>query len=289
MGVRKDAGCAQPEGRSKMDPTNQSTVLVPFHSDQIEAIRREADGKVFVAVRRICSNLGIDPSGQLQKLKGYHWACVEEISTHDASGREQKLSVLPLDQLPMWLVKMAPGKIAPELRPKLEQYQTEAADVLRRHFLGEPKPQPTVPPGDPHLIALRALVAFREEQLAIQADYAGFKGQVWGEIEGVKATVGGLVATRDAATLALKELPRSDREAPPLKTRAKVNRLVRDYAFANSLDFDAVWNRVYMEFRDRHQFDAKVRAKNDGVRPLDVIEKAGLMEELFAVVSEVLV
>jgi len=137
---------------------------------------------------------------------------------------------------------------------------------------------PVDPATDPILIALKAVIAVREDQLALRSVVAD-----------MKATLGGLVAIQRAGQVSLLEAPRSEKPAAPLTTRAKVNRLVRDYTFKHSLDHDAVWNRLYTEFRDRYQFDARVRAKNAGVRPLDIIAAENLMEELFAVASEVLV
>ena len=58
-----------------------------------------------------------------------------------------------------------PSRVRPELRPKLELYQREAARVLRDHFFGprtaEPGPPPApTPPGLP-LVAPSALVLRR--------------------------------------------------------------------------------------------------------------------------------
>ena len=67
--------------------------IIPFHDDQIEAIRG-ADGKPYVSVKRICENLGIAFSRQLQKLKAAHWASVIEMVTDDTRGSTRSHSVL---------------------------------------------------------------------------------------------------------------------------------------------------------------------------------------------------
>lgn len=112
---------------------------VQFHEDTIEAIRN-SDGKAYVVIRRICENLGVDFAGQLRNLKTYHWACVDEMSMQ-IEGQGRSVAILPLDQLPMWMVKINVEKIAKELRPKLKLYQIEARDVLAAHFA----PQHAVP------------------------------------------------------------------------------------------------------------------------------------------------
>jgi prophage antirepressor-like protein len=78
-------------------------------------------------------------------------------------------------------------------------------------------------------------------------------------------------------------------EASALSTRAKINRLVRDYAVANRLSYREVWRHLYAEFRDRYHVDLRVRARNKkNSKPLDICEDLGLIEQLYAVASEVL-
>jgi P22_AR N-terminal domain len=69
---------------------------VPFDDDdQLEAIRGDGE-KQYVVPKRICENLGVDWAGQYTKLKDDPTACVEIISTHDTSGRQQETCVIPI-------------------------------------------------------------------------------------------------------------------------------------------------------------------------------------------------
>lgn len=136
--------------------------LVPFHGDQLAGIRGQ-DGKNYVVVKRICENLGADFSGQLAKLKKTCWAGIRLIPTPDERGRLQEHAVIAVDLLPMWLATIHPGKVAPEIRAKIELYQIEAADVLARHFMGE-QPKLSGPTGDPLMIQAKMLVAMLERQ-----------------------------------------------------------------------------------------------------------------------------
>lgn len=101
-------------------------------------------------------------------------------------------------------------------------------------------------------------------------------------------------AARDEAIAALDELEEPAVEVEELTTRAKLNRLVRDYAAANAVHFPEVWRRIYREFRDRYHVDLKQRAKNiqahGGKRftSLDICEHLGKIEELYAVAFELL-
>lgn len=146
--------------------------LVPFHGDNIEAIR-DINGMPYVGVKRICENLGVDFSGQLSKLKATTWACVESFPMHDSSGREQLMTVIPVVRVPMWMATIRPSKVAPEIREKIGRYQIEAADVLARFFT--PQAMPQEPDDDPYLTKARLLVETLERsketrRLAIAAN-----------------------------------------------------------------------------------------------------------------------
>jgi hypothetical protein len=94
------------------------------------------DGTVHVVVRRFCDVLGVDAEGQRQKLSKAEWATTCVIKAVAEDGKTRELFCLDLDSLPMWLVKIEPGRVKPEVRPKLIRYQRECARVLRDHFLG---------------------------------------------------------------------------------------------------------------------------------------------------------
>src|SRR4051794_23687370 len=87
--------------------------IVPFHGDRIEAVR---DGDtIYVAVRRICDNLGIEPGRQLQKLKGYHWASVGMMPTAAQGVNQWELAFIPVTHLAMWMTRTDPNRVAPDV------------------------------------------------------------------------------------------------------------------------------------------------------------------------------
>ncbi len=122
-----------------------AVVRVPFHGEEIEAVRE--NGRVLVSVRRVCEVLDIRVEGQLAKLRTKPWAVVEMIYMTAGDGKTYETACIDLEALPMWLATLDAGRVKPELREKLATYQREAAQVLRRHFFGEPPGQ--VPPGPP--------------------------------------------------------------------------------------------------------------------------------------------
>jgi seryl-tRNA synthetase len=110
------------------------------------------------------------------------------------------------------------------------------------------------------------------------------------QVASVDSRLNQIEAAQQEAITSLDEIPEPEIEAEVLTTRAKLNRLVRDYSAANAIHFQEVWKRVYREFRDRYHMDLKARAKNLPAKfgALDVCEQQGLIEELYAVAFELL-
>jgi hypothetical protein len=154
----------------------QGTELVPvdFYGDSILAARID-DGRVVAAVKRICEALGLGYASQYQKLKGHDWSGITMIVTPDSRGSPQETCVIPVENIPLWMVTIAANRVAENIRPKLKAYQKEAAQVLARHFLGSPA-EPT-PPAEPTGLALeirnaKQLVAILERQADQEQRYA---------------------------------------------------------------------------------------------------------------------
>jgi hypothetical protein len=84
----------------------------------------------------------------------------------------------------------------------------------------------------------------------------------------------------------IKELSPPIVEPKSLSTRLKINRLVRDYATANNIAYRDTWRLLYSEFCDRYHINLRIRARNNGkLKPLDICEQLGMIEELYAVAS----
>jgi hypothetical protein len=106
-------------------------VKVPFYGDEIEAVHDGQD--VWVALRRMCENVGLAPDAQAVKLKGKGWAVMIEATGPD--GKTYEMLALHLDSVPMWLATIEPSRVREDIRPKLVAYQKECARVLRDHSL----------------------------------------------------------------------------------------------------------------------------------------------------------
>ncbi|AZQ77640.1 phage antirepressor [Flaviflexus ciconiae] len=107
---------------------------VPFHGTNIHAVKND-DG-IHIAVRPVCESLGLDYSGQLQRLKRQPWASVGVMPTQ-VPGDVQSREVTFVDRrtFTMWLATIQTSRIKNEAaRELLEAYQCEAADTLDKYF-----------------------------------------------------------------------------------------------------------------------------------------------------------
>ncbi len=87
----------------------------------------------------------------------------------------------------------------------------------------------------------------------------------------------------------LYAMPPAEVEAAPLTTRAKINQVVRNYCNATGVAHNEAWSKVYKEFYYRYHIDLKARSGNSKrLRPLDVCEGLGKMDELYAIALDIL-
>ena len=104
---------------------------------------RTQEGKIYIVVKTFCEILGLDPSGQLQRIKRDETLSqgMGIIPIPTESGK-QETTLLELDFLPMWLTGIKADRCKEEIRPYLKEFKLKAKDVLADAFLGkrlEPK------------------------------------------------------------------------------------------------------------------------------------------------------
>lgn len=79
----------------------------------------------------------------------------------------------------------------------------------------------------------------------------------------------------------------SEDDATPLTLRKKVWDLINKYCYVRKIDHKDGRNFFYNQLKLRDSFDAVTRAKNIGVKPIDIIAQTpGMMEKLYAIVTE---
>jgi|GEM_PF-2481373 len=113
---------------------------VQFQGSDLVAIRRDPVGDSLVALKPITEGMGLNWRAQLAKVKDHPVLSprVAIIATRaPGDDRPREHAFLPLNRLNFWLTTINTNKVAPELRAKIIQYQTECADALYAHFAGK--------------------------------------------------------------------------------------------------------------------------------------------------------
>jgi hypothetical protein len=138
---------------------------VNFAGGQIYAVNQ--NGVVYVSIRKLCEELGIDPKSQVDKLKklaleGDDWAVAVIITSTGSDGKSYDMTCIPADSIPMWMITISPNKVDESVRVKLKQYKNEAKKVLAEHFMPTSKTS-----DDPVLQLLAVATQTRKDQLAL--------------------------------------------------------------------------------------------------------------------------
>lgn len=110
-------------------------VNIPFHGGSIVATVGE-DGKPLVALKPVCEAIGLNYSGQLQRLKRQPWAEQGMVVIHTPSaGGVQETNVLDRQTFTMWLATIETSRLKNEdAKQLLVAYQKEAAAALDQYF-----------------------------------------------------------------------------------------------------------------------------------------------------------
>ena len=110
--------------------------LVPFHDHQILTIER--DGNISVVLRPIVEAMGLDWSGQLQRIRRHPvLAKGVGVTTTPSGGGAQEMVIIGLEQFHGWLMTISPDRIKEEAtRGLVIAYQEKAFRVVFEHFHG---------------------------------------------------------------------------------------------------------------------------------------------------------
>lgn len=95
------------------------------------------------------------------------------------------------------------------------------------------------------------------------------------------------------AAAKLEHIELSDDKPEELTVRKRLNMLVRNYVQRNDVYYNEVWGNLYKQLYYRYSFDVKSRArkfKKEGIKKtlLDIVEENDMLNNLFAIASEIL-
>jgi len=103
-----------------------------FHGDRLLLI--DVDGKPHVVLRPALEALGLDYSGQLQRLQRQPWATVGIMPTVGGDGKVREMAAVPVRTFLMLLATVDAGRVSEVVRPKLVAYQAEVADAIEAYW-----------------------------------------------------------------------------------------------------------------------------------------------------------
>ncbi len=108
---------------------------VEFYEDELTAVRAD-DGQVYVAIRHMCDALGLAQRGQVLRIKrneilmeGYEGGIMMI-----TPGGRQRVGMLRVDLVPLWLSGIDTSRVKEDIRDKLKRFQREAAKILWEAF-----------------------------------------------------------------------------------------------------------------------------------------------------------
>lgn len=167
MDNKNPSGIVRVLGRVPVPPPPME--IIPFHGATLEA-RRVGD-VVWVSVRRMCEALGLDVSGQRQRLSDRErtpWAVGGVMPSTGPDGKIYETFCLDLECVPMWLATIESSRVSDSTRPKLVLFQKECVKVLRDHFFKKAALQIAVPKTLAE--ALRLAADLEDERSALAAE-----------------------------------------------------------------------------------------------------------------------
>lgn len=117
-----------------MENTSTTLAAVEFHGATL--VTTLVDGVPHVALKPVCTAIGIDWEGQHKRLSG-HPILSSVISVTEMTGgdgKTYKMTCLPLKHLNGWLFGVDANRVDPAVRERLLEYQRECYDVLADYW-----------------------------------------------------------------------------------------------------------------------------------------------------------
>jgi len=145
---------------------------VTFNNSTLLAIKTD-DGKVYASVNNFCNELGVDFSGQLQKLKKHKVLKKRcRVIPIPSKGGIQETLCLEIKSIALWLATISPSKIKEEMQERFEVFLERAEETLAKEFLGpqETKKEPEYILPKNFAEALRLLADTTEAKEKLEAE-----------------------------------------------------------------------------------------------------------------------
>jgi len=239
-----------------------------FNKDGLEILINNDTGESFCSVSGYARMSGKDKSTISRRLGAVAQAHPKTAEVQTVKGLKT-VAVVSEDLISEWIVDDNPALAKQLLRAGVRVFLHKAAgfQVTSEAVQPQPKSQAEI-----FLLIAQQMVEQERRTKELESRLAQFE------------------QVREEAIADLDSLEPPSVDAEELSTRAKIRRLVTDFVVAKGLGYQDVYGRLYREFRDRYHLDLRQRAKNTGKKkPLDVAEELGVVEQLYAVATDLFV
>ncbi len=232
---------------------------IEFYSDRIVAVLVDVPGReqpeVFVPVRPLCEFLGVDWSGQRQRImRDPVLSMVVRIVgiTPTIRGGDPNVLALPIEFLHGWLFGISTARIKPEFQEKLTRYRLECFRVLWRAFQAEPLAATSPSRALTSVTEVRefglAMARLAEEHLALDSRLSATEDR----LDHASHVVGGLLrdvsqTKKDVAEITRRVAPGTpitEEQAGDLQQRVKALAMLLTEATPGKNHFQAIWGEL---------------------------------------------
>jgi hypothetical protein len=162
----------------ELEVVEEKTIL--FYEDELIAVKVK-DGTIYVPVRRLCDNLGVDWSAQRQRImrdevleQAINSVVITTTQTDTPHAKpEQEMLCLPVDLIPGWLFGIQTSRVKEEIRAKLIRYRRECFRVLWDAFKPDilpelQEPERDLAPVDQIVVRAKAIYDLARHQAAME-------------------------------------------------------------------------------------------------------------------------
>lgn len=142
---------------------------IPFHDTDLLAL--QLDGKSWVPLRHHFEKIGVDADRQIAKIQKQKWATTTRTAVVAADGKVRDMIVADVRTFLMALATIPASRVSAAVRPLLEAYQAEAADVIEAYFARGMAPiNPRVAPEQVSAVVDQALGDYRSARERLIAE-----------------------------------------------------------------------------------------------------------------------
>jgi phage antirepressor YoqD-like protein len=115
---------------------NKSLQCINFYGDEIITIKDEKKNIIYIPLRQMCTNLGLDTNTQLAKVKADPQKWDQGVIPLTIHGIDYNVICIPIEKLEFWLLSINANRVKPELKEKIILYQNECIEVLHEYWNG---------------------------------------------------------------------------------------------------------------------------------------------------------